>query len=185
MWLWQGSGLFGFLDRMELRNLKVDASTPRECHRQIPSTMIIARRQLRSANLTYDISGCMLCQWRSFSISYRRLDEKKPAKSSPPASAPASVIPKNSTPPTVPESPLQDAPRAYGKAHSKFDPKPLNRPIGLPKPPQAGENTGIDSRTWKQRRDDFVNYDKHLERRKQLYGFSRSYQFHRLAANVK
>ncbi|KAH8663123.1 ATP10 protein-domain-containing protein [Tricladium varicosporioides] len=130
--------------------------------------MIVARRPLRLAKPKYDISDCILCQWRSFSSSYQRPEEKLVKPSLPPASKAASAIPKTSTSPVLPESPLQDAPRAYGKAHSKFDPKPLNRPIGLPKPPQAGENTGIDKRAWKQRRDDFVNYDKHLERRKQL-----------------
>jgi ATPase complex subunit ATP10 len=110
---------------------------------------MLSQRPLLSANIRIDTAACLLCQWRSFSTAYRRLDEKK---------AP--------TPPTP--SPLDDAPRAYGKAVSEFTPKPLNRPIGLPNPPGAGENVGIDTRTWKQRRDDFVDYDKHLERRKQL-----------------
>lgn len=49
-----------------------------------------------------------------------------------------------------------------------FIPPALDRPIGLAFPPQEGQNTGIDARTIRERRDDFVNYDKHLERRKEL-----------------
>ncbi|MCJ1284742.1 Mitochondrial ATPase complex subunit atp10 [Xylographa opegraphella] len=47
-------------------------------------------------------------------------------------------------------------------------PRPLSAPLGLREPPSAGQNTGIDPRTWRQRRDDFLNYDKHLERRASL-----------------
>ncbi|MCJ1311464.1 Mitochondrial ATPase complex subunit atp10 [Agyrium rufum] len=47
-------------------------------------------------------------------------------------------------------------------------PKPLSKPIGQTIHPLPGDNDGIDHRDWRQRRDDFFDYDKHLERRRQL-----------------
>lgn len=70
---------------------------------------------------------------------------------------------------TVAGTPIE-APRSYGKrVEGGFTPKPLPRPIGMALPPLPGENTGIDARSLKQRKEDFVNYDKHLQRRKELY----------------
>ncbi|KAI1416019.1 ATP10 protein-domain-containing protein [Hypoxylon sp. FL1857] len=119
---------------------------------------------------------CLFCQSRAFSTSYRLLAEQgasarkatttkgQPAKNANAAATASSPVP----PKVVPESPLADAPRAYGKRVEEFTPKPLSRPIGMPLPPKPGENTGIDNRTLKQRRDDFVNYEKHLQRREEL-----------------
>ncbi|KAK9466878.1 ATP10 protein-domain-containing protein [Lipomyces arxii] len=52
----------------------------------------------------------------------------------------------------------------------------LIRPIGVKTPPKAIDNTGGDKRTWAQKRADFVDYDKHIERRKELLAqMSKSY----------
>lgn len=48
-------------------------------------------------------------------------------------------------------------------------PKPLSRPIGILYPPKPGENSGIDPRSWREKRDDLFDYSKHLVRRKELY----------------
>ncbi|RJE20691.1 hypothetical protein PHISCL_06964 [Aspergillus sclerotialis] len=60
-------------------------------------------------------------------------------------------------------------PTQSGKSDDE-DPKilTLDRPIGSIIPPSEGQNTGIDERSYRQRRDDFVNYDKHLARRREL-----------------
>jgi ATPase complex subunit ATP10 len=135
---------------------------------QLLGTMILSRRLLRPSDLRLQSAACLICQWRSFSVSYQRLTEKgvpatpqAASKEAPPPDAPKLA------PAPVP-SPLADAPRSYGKAVEEFTPRPLSRPIGLPTPPSPGDNAGIDTRTWKQRRDDFVDYDKHLIRRKEL-----------------
>ncbi|KAK0633416.1 ATP10 protein-domain-containing protein [Immersiella caudata] len=134
---------------------------------------------------------CLLRQWRPFSVSYQRLAEKVPppasgASSAPnPTPAPASTAAPAAGP--TQNEVLANAPRGYGKKTTEFTPTPLSRPIGMHDPPNPGENTGIDHRSLKQRRDDFVNYDKHLVRRKELTSkFARPYfrdwrnmQFHK------
>lgn len=70
--------------------------------------------------------------------------------------------------PPPPPSPLAEAPRSYGKRVDEYTPMPLSRPIGMPEPPNPGENSGLDLRSIKEKRDDFVNYDKHLVRRQEL-----------------
>ncbi|KHN99900.1 ATPase assembly factor ATP10, mitochondria [Metarhizium album ARSEF 1941] len=68
----------------------------------------------------------------------------------------------------IPGAPIE-APRSYGKrSDENFTPKPLPRPIGMPLPPRPGENTGIDTRSLKQRKADFGDYEKHMARRNEL-----------------
>lgn len=103
---------------------------------------------------------------RCYALAKRNPNPSQPS----PAPAPAPAAPEAEPKPKVPDLPdlLPDAPRAYGKAVDSYEPKPLSRPIGLPTPPVAGQNNGVDNRTWSQKRDDFVNYDKHLEKRRML-----------------
>ncbi|KAH8197879.1 hypothetical protein TruAng_007978 [Truncatella angustata] len=113
---------------------------------------------------------CLLCQRRSFSTSYRLAEQAQKAATKPsfkkvatPAAAPAEAPGK-----FIPEAPLENAPRGYGPRVEKFTPVPLPRPIGMPYPPEPGQHTGLDNRSIRQRRDDFVNWDKHLARREEL-----------------
>jgi mitochondrial ATPase complex subunit ATP10 len=101
-----------------------------------------------------------MCQWRrSFTASsYLRLAESRVAS---PRIAPDADLPEGA-------NPVIRAPRSYGRRVEEFTPQPLPRPIGMPNPPRPGENTGIDRRSLRQRHNDFVDYDKHLEKRKQL-----------------
>ncbi|KAI5866845.1 ATP10 protein-domain-containing protein [Durotheca rogersii] len=119
--------------------------------------------------------SCLRCQSRAFSSSYRLQAEQRPSPAAQAAAKTAATSPpppgkSPTTPPpkTIPPSPLADVPRADGERVESFTPKPLLRPIGMPNPPRPGENTGVDLRTLKQRRDDFVNYEKHLEKREEL-----------------
>lgn len=60
-------------------------------------------------------------------------------------------------------------PERQGKSETEeFIPLQLDRPLGLTYPPRPGQNTGIDSRSLGERRDDFVNYEKHITRRREL-----------------
>ncbi|KAF3762291.1 hypothetical protein M406DRAFT_264458 [Cryphonectria parasitica EP155] len=94
---------------------------------------------------------CLLCQWRSFSTTYPPSTER-------PAAAALGPGP----------GPLSHAPRSYGRRVENFTPTVLPRPIGMIRPPKPGENTGLDTRSIKERRDDFVNWEKHLKRREEL-----------------
>ncbi|MCJ1356412.1 MAG: Mitochondrial ATPase complex subunit atp10 [Icmadophila ericetorum] len=70
-------------------------------------------------------------------------------------------------PPPPPLPPSKNS-KSGAKGDEDHTPKPLRKALGQLEPPRPGENSGIDHRSWRQRRNDFVNYESHLVRRKQL-----------------
>ncbi|KAI9684789.1 MAG: Mitochondrial ATPase complex subunit atp10 [Trizodia sp. TS-e1964] len=68
----------------------------------------------------------------------------------------------------APTHPTSGLPRAPRSGEENFTPQPLRRPIGLPYPPTPGQHTGIDARSWRQRRADLFDAEKHRARRRKL-----------------
>jgi mitochondrial ATPase complex subunit ATP10 len=52
-----------------------------------------------------------------------------------------------------------------GVSGEKFTPSVLARPLGLKHPPLSGQNSPIDTRTLRERHEEFTSYEKALERR--------------------
>ncbi|KAI1975933.1 Mitochondrial ATPase complex subunit atp10 [Ophidiomyces ophidiicola] len=69
-----------------------------------------------------------------------------------------------------------DSQKPSSNRKKEFVPQSLRHPLGLPHPPSAGQNTGINSQTLRQRKHDFLSQDKHMERRALLVReFSKPY----------
>ncbi|KAL9115495.1 MAG: hypothetical protein Q9227_000816 [Pyrenula ochraceoflavens] len=116
-------------------------------------------------------------------VASDRPDRKQSPPSTLPNPKPRQVVSPQFAPPTV-ENPsrkpeYQEDNITHTSYHSRirvptgekeesFTPQPLAYPLGLPYPPLPGENTGTDLRTLSTRRDDLVDHDKHLQRRREL-----------------
>ena len=66
------------------------------------------------------------------------------------------------------KSAISKIPIPKGVKDEKFVPSVLARPLGLRSPPTPGQNSPVDKRTWQEKKQDFANYDRALERR-QIY----------------
>jgi ATPase complex subunit ATP10 len=66
-------------------------------------------------------------------------------------------------------STISRIPIPAGTPGEKFVPQPLARPLGLPYPPQPGQNSPVDRRTLAEKKAEFGSYDKALERRRVLF----------------
>ena len=78
--------------------------------------------------------------------------------------------PKQQTPTTAIFRPTPSGPGLRNRREDDDDytPYPLPRPIGIPHPPQPWDNMGLDPRNLSQRRDDFTDMAKHLQKREML-----------------
>lgn len=66
------------------------------------------------------------------------------------------------------KSAISRIPIPKGVKGEKFVPSVLERPLGLQTPPQAGQNSPKDNRTWAEKKNDFSDYERAVERR-QIY----------------
>lgn len=119
---------------------------------------------LRSLAFPLSTPPCRLANRRC----YAALPDSTPPSRPPPPPTKAFTKAPPPGPPVFRPSPSGPDLRKKRDDDEDFTPYPLSRPIGMPNPPNPGENKGLDTRTLRQRRDDFHNYDKHLERRAKM-----------------
>jgi len=64
------------------------------------------------------------------------------------------------------KSAISKIPIPKGERGEQFTPSVLALPLGLLYPPQPGQNTPLDRRSFKEKREEFASYEKAIERRR-------------------
>ena len=134
-----------------------------QCHRlqHLPSTPYLTRRAVSKKAERKTLS----------SISNTPPAHKPPAntpRAEPTSSSSASKIPLHVGLDRNPQnlSAISRIPIPRGVRGESFTPSVLSRPLGLPYPPEAGQNSPHDTRSWSERGQEFADKDKALERRR-------------------
>ena len=119
------------------------------------------------SSLAFQSGRCLRCQFRRTQPkTFARLVSN--GNNSSKKSALPLVDHKSAVKPLTQQS-AQPPVKQGGSNVEEFTPKPLSRPLGLQYPPRPGENTGVETRSFRQRHHDFVDYEKHIERRRELF----------------
>lgn len=127
--------------------------------------------------------------FRSYTVTVRRWQQKQssaptstsiPPKTLPQAKGigPTANIPLHIGLDRNPEhvSAISRIPIPKGERDEKFVPSTLARPLGLSYPPRPGQNSPVETRTWAERRTEYVDEGNVLARRKILFrSFLRPY----------
>lgn len=108
-------------------------------------------------------SRCVSCQFRNAAVQVRPFYLRQYASKASPSTTDQKTVQFNQNPTPRPPPSLESKQDEENPA-----PRPLDRPLGTSIPPREGQNTGIDPRNLRQRRDDFVDYDRHIARRREL-----------------
>ena len=108
-------------------------------------------------------SASLVCHASSSTHTKTKLPPKQAAETTPRPIIPLNVgLDRN--PDNV--SAISRIPIPRGVTGEKFTPSVLARPLGLETPPRPGQNSPIDTRTLRERHQEFTSYEKALERRR-------------------
>lgn len=142
------------------------ATTPKRQH-QTDAMLKQAITRYPSRPSRQPLTACLRCQWRTINTKTDQPIPNSQTGTFRKVSGRDHSWKHTPNQDSLPDQ-LAAAPRSWGKRVDAFEPGVLLRPIGMLNPPRAGENTGVDLRTFMEKRKDFSNMKKHLEKREKL-----------------